>query len=45
MVSLTVRNGGVKTSIIHPSSEIDEFVKNVVTEEKDFFEEMGRIGD
>lgn len=45
MVSLTVKNAGVLTTIIHPSKEIDDFVERIVEEEKEYFEEMKRIGD
>ena len=45
MVSLTVNNGGVKTTVIRPSADVDDFVRRVVDEEKEFFEEMKRIGD
>jgi hypothetical protein len=45
MVSMTVRNGGVMTSIIHPSTDVDEFVDRLVTEDAEYFEEMKRIGD
>ena len=45
MVSMTVRNGGVLTTIIHPSAEVDQFVERLVKEDREFFEEMKRIGD
>jgi len=45
MVSLTVKNAGIQTTIIHPSAEIDDFVRRVIEEEKEYFEEMKRIGD
>jgi hypothetical protein len=45
MVSLTIRDGGIKTSIIRPSVEIENFVSRIIEEEKEFFEEMKRIGD
>jgi hypothetical protein len=45
MVSLTVKDGGIQTSIIQPSAEIDDFVSRVVEEEREFFGEMKRIGD
>jgi hypothetical protein len=45
MISLTVKNAGIRTSIIHPSTEIDDFVTRVINEEKEYFEEMKRLGD
>jgi len=33
MVSMTVRNGGVMTSIIHPSTDVMKFVNRVVKED------------
>ena len=45
MVSMTVRNGGILTSIIHPSSDVDEFVQRIVSEDDEFFREMKRLGD
>lgn len=45
MVSLTVKNAGIQTTIIHPLAEIDDFVNRVVEEEKEYLEEMKRIGD
>jgi len=45
MVSLTVKGGGIQTTIIRPSTEIDDFVSRIVDEDKEFFKEMKRIGD
>lgn len=45
MISLTVKNGGIQTAIIQPSAEIDDFINRVIEDEKEFFEEMKRIGD
>ena len=45
MISLTIKNGGIQSLLIHPSPEIDNFVSRVIEEEKEFFEEMKRIGD
>ncbi len=45
MVSMTVRNGGVMTSIIHPSADVDAFVDRIAREDAEFFEEMKRLGD
>ena len=45
MVSMTVRNGGVMTSIIHPSADVDAFVERIAREDAEYFEEMKRLGD
>jgi hypothetical protein len=45
LVSLTIKDGGIQTSIIEPSAEIDDFVNKIVGEEGDFFEEIKQIGD
>lgn len=45
MVSMTVRNGGVMTSIIHPSADVDAFVERIAREDAEYFEEMNRLGD
>ena len=45
MVSLTIKNGGVQTSIIQPSAEVDHFIAKVVDEEKEYFAEIKKIGD
>lgn len=45
MISLTVRNGGILTSIIKPSADIEKSVREFVDEHREFFEEMKRIGD
>ncbi len=45
LVSLTIKDGGIQTSIIEPSAEIDDFVNMVVGEEREFFEEIKRLGD
>ncbi len=45
MVSLTIKNGGIQTTLIQPSTEIDNFISRVIEEEREFFEEIKRIGD
>ncbi len=45
LVSMTIRDGGIQTVIIEPSKEINDFVERVVTEEREYFEEMKRLGD
>lgn len=45
LVSLTFKNGGIKGSYIKPSIETESFLDRVVEEEKNYFEEMKRIGD
>lgn len=45
MISLTMRNARVQTSIIRPSVEIDDFVNRIINEEKEYFEEIKLIGD
>ncbi|MDQ3131321.1 MAG: UbiD family decarboxylase [Acidobacteriota bacterium] len=45
LVSLTFENGGIRTSYIRPSTETKSFLDRVIEEEKEYFEEMKRIGD
>ena len=45
MISLTIRNGGILTSIIKPSAEIEKSVREFVDEHREFFEEIKRVGD
>jgi|GEM_PF-3567049 len=45
MVSLTIKDGGIKTSIIRPSTEIEDFVNRVIEDEKEYFEEIKQLGD
>jgi len=42
---LTFENGGIRTSYIRPSTETESFLDRVIEEEKEYFEEMKRIGD
>ena len=45
LVSLTFRNSGIQTSYIRPSAETESFLDRVFEEDKEYFEEMKRIGD
>ena len=45
LVSLTFKNGAIQSSFIKPSVEIESFLDRVVEEEKEYFEEMKRLGD
>lgn len=45
LVSLTFRNSGIQTSYIRPSAETESFLDRVFGEDKEYFEEMKRIGD
>lgn len=45
LVSLTFKNGAIKGSYIKPSAETESFLDRVVEEEKEYFEEMKRLGD
>lgn len=45
MISLTIKNGGILTSIIKPSADIEKSVREFVDEHREFFEEMKRVGD
>ena len=45
LVSLTFKDGAIQSSYIRPSPETESFLDRVVEEEKEYFEEMKRIGD
>ena len=45
MVSLTFKNGAIQSSYIRPSAETENFLDRVVEEEKEYFEEIKRLGD
>ncbi len=45
LASLTFKNGAINGSYIKPSDEIESFLDKVVEEEKEYFEEMKKIGD
>ena len=45
VASLTFKNGAVQTSLIAPSEEVEDWVRQVVDEEAEYFAEMKRRGD
>ncbi len=45
MISLTIRNVKIQTSMIRPSAKIDDFVNRIIEDEGEYFEEIKRIGD
>lgn len=45
MISLTLKNDSISGVYLKPSKEIDDFVNKVIEEEREYFEEMKRIGD
>lgn len=45
LVSLTFKNGAIQGSYIGPSSETENFLDRVVEEEREYFEEIKRLGD
>lgn len=45
LVSLTLANNSISAKYLKPSKEIDDFVDSVIEEEKEYFEEMKRLGD
>lgn len=45
MISLTLKNDSITGVYLKPSKEIDDFVSRVVEEEREYFEEMKRLGD
>ncbi len=45
LVSLTFKDGAIQSSYIRPSPATESFLDRVVEEEKEYFEEMKRIGD
>jgi hypothetical protein len=45
MISLTLKNDSISGVYLKPSKEINDFVNRVVEEEKEYFEEIKRIGD
>jgi len=45
LISLTLKNDSIIGEYLKPSEEIDDFVERVVKEEKEFFEEIKRVGD
>jgi hypothetical protein len=45
LVSLTLANNSISAKYLKPSKEIDDFVDSVVEDEREYFEEMKRLGD
>ena len=45
LVSLTLKNDSISGVYLRPSKEIDDFVSRIVEEEREYFQEMKRIGD
>jgi hypothetical protein len=45
LVSLTFKDGAIQSSYVRPSAETESFLDCVFEEEKEYFEEMKRIGD
>jgi hypothetical protein len=45
LISLTLKNDSISGIYLKPSKEIDDFVNRVVEEEREYFEEMKRLGD
>ena len=45
LVSLTFRNNSIQSSYIRPWAETESFLDRVAAEEKEYFEEMKRLGD
>lgn len=45
MVSLTFKDGGILSSIIRPSTEIENFVNQIIEEDSELHETLKRLGD
>lgn len=45
IVTLTIRNGEVDATIVQPTPDIKQFVERFAEENKEFLEEMKRLGD
>ena len=45
LVSLTISNGAITSKFIKPSDETDQFLDHIVNDEREYFEEMKRLGD
>ena len=45
LVSLTLNSNSISAKYLKPSKEIEDFVDSVIEDEKEYFEEMKRIGD
>lgn len=44
-VVLSCKNGEINATILPPTPGLKDFVQRITGEQKDFFEEMKRIGD
>ncbi|MEO6590040.1 MAG: hypothetical protein ABIP06_12125 [Pyrinomonadaceae bacterium] len=45
LISLTLKNDSISGVYIKPNQEIDNFVDQVIEDEREYFEEIKRIGD
>ena len=45
MISPTLKNDSISGVYLKPSKEIDDFVNPIVEEEREYFEEIKRVGD
>ncbi len=45
LATMTYRNGKIEGEIIVSSPKIEEFVERLIKKDKEFFEEMKRLGD
>jgi hypothetical protein len=45
LISLTLKNDSISGVYLKPSKEIEDFVGKIVDEEREYFEEMTRLGD
>ena len=45
LISLTLKNDSISGVYLKPTKEIDDFVDQVIEDEREYFEEMKRIGD
>jgi hypothetical protein len=45
LISLTLKNNSISGVYLKPSQELNNFVNQVAEDEKEYFEEMKRIGD
>ncbi len=45
LISLTLKNDSISGVYLKPSKEIEDFVSKVVDEEREYFEEIKRLGD
>ncbi|MCU0240605.1 MAG: hypothetical protein MUC29_14280 [Pyrinomonadaceae bacterium] len=45
LVSLTLSNNSISAKYLKPKKEIDDFVNSIIEEEKEYLEEMKRLGD